>query len=147
MLFSPIDPFWVGLIVLVFFVLIYGPLTNAGLAAAVMQLQKRKRDAPLGACFSCGKQGHLRKNCPEKGSGSRGSGTRPPLESLCVQSVGKGTTGLVNADQSKTSMASLLLLEMNVCGQKTGSGALASRARKYMGQWTISRGKRRPGQH
>ena len=55
-----------------------GPLTNAGLAAAVMQLQKRKRDVPLRACFRCGKQGHLRKNCPEKGSGSRGSGTRPP---------------------------------------------------------------------
>ena len=60
-----------------------GPLTNAGLAAAVMQLQKRKRDAPLGACFRCGKQGHLRKNCPEKGSGSRGSGTRPPGVPLC----------------------------------------------------------------
>ena len=123
-----------------------GPLTNAGLATAVMQLQKRKRDAPLGACFSCGKQGPLRKNCPEKGV-APGEAGLVPLESLCVQSVGKGTTGLVNADQSETSMASLLLLEMKVCGQKTGSGALASRARKYMGQWTISRGKRRPGQH
>ena len=121
-----------------------GPLTNAGLAAAVMQLQKRKRDVPPGACFRCGKHGHLKKNCPEKGRGS-GEVELAPLG--CVQSVGKGTTGLVNADQSETSMASLLLLEMKVCGQKTGSGALASRARKYMGQWTISRGKRRPGQH
>jgi hypothetical protein len=40
----------------------------------------------------------------------------------CVQSVGKGITRLVNADQSETSMASLLLLEMEVRGQKTDSG-------------------------
>jgi hypothetical protein len=55
-----------------------GPLTNAGLAAAVMQLQKRKRDVPPGACFRCGKHGHLKRNCPEKERGSGGSRTRPP---------------------------------------------------------------------
>ena len=55
-----------------------GSLTNAGLAVAVMQLQKRKRDLPPGACFRCGKHGHLKKNCPEKGNGFGGSGTRPP---------------------------------------------------------------------
>ena len=54
-----------------------GPLTNAGLAAAVMQLQKRKRDVPPGACFRCGKHGHLKRNCPEKGRGS-GKWNSPP---------------------------------------------------------------------
>jgi hypothetical protein len=55
-----------------------GPLTNAGLATAVMQLQKRKRDVPSGACFRCGKHGHLKRNFPEKGRGSGGSRTPPP---------------------------------------------------------------------
>ena len=99
---------------------------------------------PPRVCFRCGKHGHLKRNCPEKGRGS-GEVELAPLG--CVQSVGKGITGLVNADQSETSMTSLLLLEMEVRGQKTDSRALASRVCKYMGQWTISRGKRRPGQN
>ena len=38
-----------------------GPPTNAGLAAAVMQITQRKGGS-AGACFKCGKQGHLKGN-------------------------------------------------------------------------------------
>ena len=47
-----------------------GPLSNAGLAATVVQgvvqYSKTKQRSP-GACFSCGKQGHMKKQCPNKG--------------------------------------------------------------------------------
>ena len=41
-----------------------GPLTNAGLAAAILQTQKRPSASKQRACFNCGKVGHLKKNCP-----------------------------------------------------------------------------------
>ncbi|XP_048191317.1 igE-binding protein-like [Perognathus longimembris pacificus] len=53
-----------------------GPLTNAGLAAAVVQLSQRKGGNP-GACFKCGKTGHIKRNCPERG-GPREAGRNPP---------------------------------------------------------------------
>lgn len=40
-----------------------GPLSNAGLAATVMQLT-RKQETNSGNCFRCGQPGHLKKNCP-----------------------------------------------------------------------------------
>ena len=59
-----------------------GPLTNAGLAAAVMQLTKKGGSA--GACFNCGKQGQLKRQCPERGSSNRGSGsTQRPKPEFC----------------------------------------------------------------
>jgi hypothetical protein len=41
-----------------------GPLTNAGLAAAILQSQKCPSTSKQRACFNCGKIGHLKKNCP-----------------------------------------------------------------------------------
>lgn len=52
-----------------------GPLTNAGLAAAVVQLEKT---ATTNACFKCGRKGHYRKQCPERKRGRISEGLRPP---------------------------------------------------------------------
>jgi hypothetical protein len=38
-----------------------GPLTNAGLVAAVIQLNKFSNDV----CYKCCQKGHFRKQCPE----------------------------------------------------------------------------------
>jgi hypothetical protein len=40
-----------------------GLLTNAGLAAAILQGQKRPDTAELKLCYNCGKPGHLKKDC------------------------------------------------------------------------------------
>ena len=41
-----------------------GPLTNAGLAAAIMQSQKHPFKGPdRRVCFKCGKPGHLKRDC------------------------------------------------------------------------------------
>ena len=73
-----------------------GPLSNAGLAAAVVQgvvqYSKTKQRSP-GACFSCGKQGYLKKQCPNKGGFAPG--------------VVKEITGPMSAGRSRTSMASI----------------------------------------
>lgn len=60
-----------------------GPLTNAGLAAAVMQIAQR-RGGNSGACFECGKRGHLKRWCPERGSAPNTGGSQSPKQpGLC----------------------------------------------------------------
>lgn len=47
-----------------------GPLSNTGLAAAVLQITKGNRGSGnAGACFSCGKMGHMKRQCPQRGRG------------------------------------------------------------------------------
>ncbi|XP_063134678.1 igE-binding protein-like [Rattus norvegicus] len=55
-----------------------GPLTNVGLAAAMIQLRKK---VTADTSFKCGCKGHNRRQCPER-SGERGS-NRPPQPRLC----------------------------------------------------------------
>ena len=43
-----------------------GPLTNSGLAAAVLAAARTSGNRP-GVCFKCGQPGHIRKTCPNEG--------------------------------------------------------------------------------
>lgn len=55
-----------------------GPLTNVGLAAAMIQLRKK---VTTETCFKCGHKGHYRSQGPKR-SGEQSS-NRPPKPSLC----------------------------------------------------------------
>ena len=56
------------------------PLTNAGLAAAVVQVSQGKNGSRNTGCFKCGQPGHMRQQCPQQtGTG----GQRPQVSGLC----------------------------------------------------------------
>ena len=61
---------------------IRGPLTNSGLAAAVLAAAGMSGNRP-GVCFKCGQPGHIRKTCPNGEGRQRGGGRQPGLCPRC----------------------------------------------------------------
>ena len=47
-----------------------GPLSNSGLAAAVIQMSQGKGGQQNNNCFKCGQPGHMKRQCPQL-SGAR----------------------------------------------------------------------------
>ena len=70
-----------------------GPLTNAGLAATILQRQKHPDIAEPKLCYSCGKPGHLKKTAEPLSKGERQD---------CVLSVGKSNIWPEIVAQSRT---------------------------------------------
>ena len=92
-----------------------GPLSNSGLAAAVMQMSQGRGGQKNNNCFKCGQPGHMKCQCPQlSGSGNQ----RPKMPGLCPKCK-KGTIGPVIVDQLRIFVDSLLISEMVVLGQKT----------------------------
>ena len=66
-----------------------GPLTNAGLAAAILQSQKRPPRGPdRRVCFNCGKPGHMKRDCKSQKNSRH-----------FVSGVAKDTIKLINVAQ------------------------------------------------
>jgi hypothetical protein len=57
-----------------------GPLSNSGLAAAVIQMSQGKGGQQNNNCFKYGHSGHMNRQCPQL-SGSRNQ--RPKVPRLC----------------------------------------------------------------
>ena len=60
-----------------------GPLTNAGLAAAVMQASHKQSGGKQGSCFKCGQPGHLKRQCPQMQNQERPQPRTPGLCPRC----------------------------------------------------------------
>lgn len=69
-----------------------GPLTNAGVVGAVVQLTRNKRESS-GACNKWGKLGHLKWQCPERNSITMQKAASIPECRGFVQSVKKENIG------------------------------------------------------
>lgn len=75
-----------------------GPLTNAGLAAAVMQIAQRK-GGNSGACFKCGKQDTLKNSAQKEEVQPMQGVTNTQSNQDCVLSAKRGTIGPMSAAQ------------------------------------------------
>lgn len=68
-----------------------GPLTNAGLAAAVLRITGNRNKGEAGSCFRCGQPGHIKRNCPQgrarpqEGAADAGI-ERRPVPGICPRS-------------------------------------------------------------
>ena len=60
-----------------------GPLTNAGLAAAVAQVSIGKGGARSTGCFRCGQPGHMKRQCPQQAGAGNASGLCPGFCPKC----------------------------------------------------------------
>lgn len=103
-----------------------GPLSNSGLAAAVLRLTQGARPKS-GACYGCGQMGHLKKACPNLSQVNQEIkllGFAPDAE--------RESIGQANVTQPKMQMVRLLSLKK--ASQKTGSRAPVPRTPKCMGQ-------------
>lgn len=59
-----------------------GPLSNSGLAAAVVRLTQGVRPKS-GACYGCGQMGHLKKACPNLNKSSQSGNEAPGVWPRC----------------------------------------------------------------
>lgn len=48
-----------------------GPLTNVGLAAAIMQMSQSRNSQKNTNCFACGQPGHMKRQCPQRNRAQR----------------------------------------------------------------------------
>lgn len=115
-----------------------GPLTNEGLAAAVIKLSRG--GGHPGTCFHCGKVGHMKHNCPQRDQ-PRTKDTLKALNAPCqdyAQNVKKGGTGRMSAGL----LGTLTVMSSHMCQcQNTGDRAPSLRAHKYMGPWRTQQRK------
>ncbi|XP_069862589.1 endogenous retrovirus group K member 6 Gag polyprotein-like [Dipodomys merriami] len=60
-----------------------GPLTNAGLAAAVLSAAGAAKDSKGKGCFRCGQLGHFRQQCPQNGGPAQNIPRPPRTPGVC----------------------------------------------------------------
>lgn len=108
------------------------PLTNAGLAAAVLQLSNKKGGSS-GACFWCGKPGQLKRQYSERQSSTNSGNVQGQRQPGLCSKCKKGRHW-ANDCHSKIFMDNPLVKNIVEPVQKTDSGAPDPRAHKYMEQ-------------